>query len=96
MVILLRPSQPDLQLTWLPVTELTDILSPKNKKGRDNHVIVMHIDASPQVHANQADDVFLRIGDKSKLQTFEERLQLNYDKKSTEFLSVCKDSFYTL
>lgn len=42
----------------------------------------MHIDASPQVHANQADDVFLRVGDKSKLQTFEERLQLNYDKEN--------------
>ena len=40
----------------------------------------MHIEASPQVHANQADDVFLIVGDKSKLQTFEERLQLNYDK----------------
>ena len=45
----------------------------------------MHIDASPQVHANQADDVFLRVGDKSKLQTFEERLQLNYDKGERYF-----------
>lgn len=26
-----------------------------DEKGRDNHVIVMHIDASPQVHANQAE-----------------------------------------
>ena len=42
----------------------------------------MDIDASPQVHANQADDVFLIVGDKSKLQTFEERLQLNYDKEN--------------
>ena len=40
---------------------------------------------SPQVHANQADDVFLRVGDKSKLQTFEERLQLNYDKGERYF-----------
>ena len=45
----------------------------------------MHIDASPQVHANQADDVFLRVGDKSKLQTFEECLQLNYDKGERYF-----------
>lgn len=48
-------------------------------------MLVMHIDASPQVHANQADDVFLRVGDKSKLQTFEERLQLNYDKGERYF-----------
>ena len=56
-----------------------------DEKGRENHVIIMHIDASPQVHANQADDVFLRVGDKSKLQTFEERLQLNYDKGERYF-----------
>ena len=56
-----------------------------DEKGRENHVLVMHIDASPQVHANQADDVFLRVGDKSKLQSFEERLQLNYDKGERYF-----------
>ena len=56
-----------------------------DEKGRENHVLVMHIEASPQVHANQADDVFLRVGDKSKLQTFEERLQLNYDKGERYF-----------
>lgn len=56
-----------------------------DERGRENHVLVMHIDASPQVHANQADDVFLRVGDKSKLQTFEERLQLNYDKGERYF-----------
>ena len=56
-----------------------------DEKGRDNHVMIMHIDASPQVHANQADDVFLRVGDRSKLQTFEERLQLNYDKGERYF-----------
>lgn len=56
-----------------------------DEKGRKNHVLVMHVDASPQVHANQADDVFLRVGDKSKLQTFEERLQLNYDKGERYF-----------
>lgn len=57
-----------------------------DEKGRENHVLVMHIDASPQVHANQADDVlFLKVGDKSKLQTFEERFQLNYDKGERYF-----------
>lgn len=56
-----------------------------DQKGRKNHVLVMHIDPSPQVHANQLDEVFLRVGDKSKLQTFEERLQLNYDKGERYF-----------
>ncbi len=54
-------------------------------KGRENHVIVMHIEPSPQVHANQADEVYLRVGDKSKLLKFEDRLQLTYDKGERYF-----------
>lgn len=54
-------------------------------KGRENHVIVMHIEPSPQVHANQSDEVYLRVGDKSKLLRFEERLQLTYDKGERYF-----------
>ncbi len=54
-------------------------------KGRENHVLLMHIDPSAQVHANQADEVFLRVGDKSKILTFDERLQLTYDKGERYF-----------
>jgi hypothetical protein len=49
-------------------------------KGRENHVLLMHVEPSMQVHANQADEVFMRVGDKSKKLIFEERLQLMYDK----------------
>ncbi|MCM1057973.1 MAG: putative DNA binding domain-containing protein [Firmicutes bacterium] len=54
-------------------------------KGRENHVIVMHIEPGPQVYANQADEVYLRVGDKSKLLKFEERLQLTFDKGERYF-----------
>lgn len=54
-------------------------------KGRENHVLLMYVDPSPQVHANQADEVYLRVGDKSKLLKFEERLQLTYDKGERYF-----------
>lgn len=49
-------------------------------KGRENHILLMHVEPSIQVHANQADEVFMRVGDKSKKLSFEERLQLMYDK----------------
>ena len=49
-------------------------------KGRDNHILLMHIEPSLEVHANQADEVFMRVGDKSKKLTFDERMQLMYDK----------------
>lgn len=54
-------------------------------KGRDNHIIVMHIEPSMAVHANQADEAYLRVGDKSKKLTFEERTQLMYDKGERYF-----------
>lgn len=54
-------------------------------KGRDNHVLLMHIDPSAVIHSNQADEVYFRVGDKSKLLKFEERLQLTYDKGERYF-----------
>lgn len=54
-------------------------------KGRDNHILLMHIEASSDVHVNQADEAYLRVGDKSKLLKFEERLQLSYDKGERYF-----------
>jgi len=51
-----------------------------DSEGRENHVILMHIEPSVEVHANQADEVYMRVGDKSKKLTFEERIQLLYDK----------------
>lgn len=42
-------------------------------KGRNNHVILMHIEQGPHVYANQADEVYLRVGDKSKKLEFNNR-----------------------
>ena len=49
-------------------------------KGRANHILLMQIFPSDQVITNQADEVFLRVGDKSKKLNFEQRLQLVYAK----------------
>ena len=48
--------------------------------GRNNHVLVFYIDPSAQMHANQADEVFMRVGDKSKKLAFQDRVTLMYDK----------------
>lgn len=50
--------------------------------GSLNHVVLMQVPQSGQVHANQADEVFYRVGDKSKKLSFAERMQLLYDKGS--------------
>lgn len=51
-----------------------------DKDGNQNHILLMHIPASIQLHTNQADECFMRVGDKSKKLNFDERLQLLYDK----------------
>lgn len=48
--------------------------------GQPNRILVMHVEPSMQVHANQADDAFYRVGDKSKKLNFEMRMQLFYAK----------------
>ena len=48
--------------------------------GLPNRMLVMHVEPSMKVHANQADDAFYRVGDKSKKLNFEMRMQLFYAK----------------
>ena len=48
-----------------------------DSKGQPNHILIMHVFPSPQVHANQADEVYLRVGDKSKKLNFDQRLQIH-------------------
>ena len=68
----------DFCVPTIPVT--TEFLPCKDSEGNDNHVLLIYVPASPLLHANQADEVFWRVGDKSRKLPFEERLQLMYDK----------------
>lgn len=57
--------------------EYVDVI---DSKGQQNKIILLHIPQSMLVHANQADEVFYRVGDKSKKLNFEQRMQLLYAK----------------
>ncbi len=64
-----------------PTVEVkTELVPCKDLHGNDNHVLLMYIEPSMQVHSNQADEVYMRVGDKSKRLSFEDRTQLMYDK----------------
>ena len=62
----------------VPIT--SDLLPCTDKDGNENHILLMHIPASSELQANQADEAFMRVGDKSRKLSFEERIQLMYDK----------------
>ena len=49
-------------------------------EGNDNRILLMYVPASSHLHTNQADDAFMRVGDKSRKLGFDERMQLMYDK----------------
>lgn len=51
-----------------------------NNNGNPDHVLRIQVFPNNKVVSNQADDVFLRVGDKSKRLNFEQRLQLVYAK----------------
>ena len=58
----------------------TEYLEVTDVKGAPNHIILMSIPQSIRVHANQADEVYYRVGYKSKKLNFEQRMQLVYAK----------------
>lgn len=62
------------------VTITSELLPCTDKDGNENHILLMHIPASSELHANQADEAYMRVGDKSRKLSFEERIQLMYDK----------------
>lgn len=48
-------------------------ISFENNEGKADHILLMHVVQSQKVHANQKDEVYYRVGDKSKKLTFDER-----------------------
>ena len=62
----------------VPVT--TEMVECTNSDGKKDHVLLMHIEASPMLHTNQADEAFIRVGDKSKKLDFNDRMALMYAK----------------
>ena len=53
--------------------------------GKKNHILLIYVPQSSELHANHRDEVYLRVGDKSKKLTFDERMQLMYAKGARYF-----------
>ena len=51
-----------------------EYLDVTDENGQPNHIIQMTVPQSMRVHANQADEVYYRVGDKSKKLNFEQRM----------------------
>lgn len=60
----------------------TETLNCIDSSGKPNHLLLVKIPQSPELHANQQDDVYYRMGDKSQKLSFDDRLRLMYSKGS--------------
>jgi ATP-dependent DNA helicase RecG len=60
----------------------TKYIECEDVNHQPNHILLLTVHQSTKLHTNQADEVFYRVGDKSKKLNFEQRLQLMYAKGS--------------
>ena len=51
-----------------------------DSEGNDNRILLMYVPASSYLHTNQADEAFMRVGDKSRKLSFDASMQFMYDK----------------
>lgn len=58
----------------------TEMVECVNSAGKPDHVLLMHVEASPLLHANQADEAFVRVGDRNRKLDFNDRVTLMYAK----------------
>ncbi|MBQ9273701.1 MAG: ATP-binding protein [Succinivibrio sp.] len=62
----------------VPVT--SQLVICVNTQGQHDHVLLLQVEPSPRLHVNQADEAFVRVGDKTKKLGFNDRLSLMYAK----------------
>ncbi|HET9059383.1 MAG TPA: ATP-binding protein [Acidimicrobiales bacterium] len=80
-----------LDFTVPAVPARTRLIDCVNQKGSPDHLLLMEVETSEKVHANQRDEVFLRVGDENRRLSFSQRQELLYDKGQATFESTAVD-----
>ena len=87
-------ARPDAQNEWrqvgfnftAPTVPFQTALMPcVNQADEADHLLVITVPPSDQMHATTADEVFLRVGDEDRKLSFDQRIQLRYDRGDTSF-----------
>jgi len=80
--------QAALDYTVPAVPSRTRLVECVNDAGAEDHLLVIEVETSEQVHANRRDEVFLRVGDENRRLTFAQRQELLYDKGQATYEST--------
>ena len=87
-------ARPSAQNTWRqagidftvpPVRYAVQMLPCIKQHGDADRLFVIQIPPSAQVHSTNRDVAFLRVGDENRRLTFDQRLELRYDKGDTSY-----------
>jgi ATP-dependent DNA helicase RecG len=68
-----------------PVRARSRLIEGRDAAGRKRQILAIEVESSEVVHANQRDEVFLRIGDENRRLTFSQRQELLYDKGQASY-----------
>lgn len=71
-----------------PIRVEHEYLSCTTAAGEQDRLLVLTVRQSDRLHARTDDRVFLRVGDQSREMSFDERLELRYDKGDTHYEAV--------
>lgn len=86
-----------LQAAWNlcvpPVRISHQYVKCTNSKNQADRVLLIEIPQTGKLHINTKDEVYLRIGDQSRKLTFDERVQLSYDRGDLSWESVLVPEF---
>lgn len=73
-------TQAALDFSHPPVRVRSRLLPCLASTGKPDNLLVLEVEPSEQVHANNRDEVFLRVGDENRKLSFIQRQELLYDK----------------
>ena len=77
--------QATLDFAVPPLRSSVERIECIDSRGKPNHLVVLSVESSTQVHANGKDEVLLRVGDENRRLTFDQRRELLYEKGQASF-----------
>ena len=77
--------QANIDFCHPPVPARHRLVECVDSQGEPSHLLVFEVESSDVVHANQRDDVFLRVGDENRRLGFAQRQELLYDKGQASY-----------
>ena len=77
--------QAGLDFTLPPVRYEVTLLDCVNRQGANDRLFIITVPPGVQVHSTSRDEVFLRVGDENRRLSFDQRVELRYDRGDTTF-----------